>query len=136
MADPVRSHWQSVLLAERSGLASLRHDLSSWLDVQDVPPAVADAVVLCVHEAAANAVEHAFEGSRAGSLVVDVERVGDDVTAEVGDDGTWKAAGPTPGRGLGLRLLASLMDDVDIRRTTTGTLVTMRLSHRPASSLS
>jgi len=66
-------------------------------DLGQVSPDVEQAVFYCVSEALQNAAKHA--GARA-SVVIEVERHGDDITFAVSDDGVGLQADSTPGRGL------------------------------------
>lgn len=66
-------------------------------DLGQVSPDVEQAVFYCVSEALQNATKHA--GARA-SVIIEVERDGDDITFAVSDDGVGLATELTPGRGL------------------------------------
>jgi signal transduction histidine kinase len=66
-------------------------------DLGEVSPDVEQAVFYCVSEALQNAAKHA--GARA-SVVIEVERDGDDIVFAVSDDGVGIPADLTPGRGL------------------------------------
>ena len=66
-------------------------------DLGQVSPDVEQAVFYCVSEALQNAAKHA--GARV-SVLVEVERDGDDIAFSVSDDGVGLVAGLTPGRGL------------------------------------
>jgi len=63
----------------------------------EVSPDAEQAVFYCVSEALQNAAKHA--GARA-SVVIEVERDGDDIAFAVSDDGVGIPADLTPGRGL------------------------------------
>ena len=79
---------------------------------------------MAVSEACANAIEHAYSP---GPSEFQLEGSGNDgvVTLIVRDTGRWRAPrGYDRGRGLGIIIAA--MDDVDIDRSATGTVITMR----------
>ncbi len=81
----------------------------------EVSPDVEQAVFYCVSEALQNAAKHA--GARA-SVVIEVERDGDDITFAVSDDGVGIPADPTPGRGLAgmadrMEALGGRMDPIE-----------------------
>ena len=110
-------------------LRTLREELRSWLDVVDVPPEERDAVVLAVHEAAANAIEHA--GAR---VLVRGARDEDKIILVVTNEGRWVGSRPADDltRGRGLTLMHELMSNLDISRQPDRTVVRMRLDLRAA----
>jgi anti-sigma regulatory factor (Ser/Thr protein kinase) len=82
--------------------------------------------VLAVHEAAMNAVEHAY-GPGDGTVEVRLTRAGTRVEAEVRDTGRWReAALRRSDRGHGLPLIRMLVEEVVVERGETGTIVRMR----------
>ena len=70
------------------------------------PTRVVDDVRLCVSEALANAVQHAY-GRKPGTVAVTVELDDDEITVVVRDAGRG-LAGRRPGRGYGLHIIESL----------------------------
>ena len=54
--------------------------------------------------------------------------VGDRVRIEVADEGSWQEPREREDRGLGLRLIRSLMTDVELEQSGTGTRVVMERS--------
>jgi anti-sigma regulatory factor (Ser/Thr protein kinase) len=72
-----------------------------------------------------NAVEHAY-GPGAGLVEVRVAHAGARVEVEVRDTGRWRAPHRHGDRGRGLPLMRMLVDDVDVERGDTGTIVRMR----------
>lgn len=105
-------------------LRGLRHELGRWLALVEVPEEYRDAVVLAVHEAAANAIEHA--GAR---VTVRGARDEDRVIVVVSNEGRW--TGPRPadelGGGHGLTIMQGLMSNLEIARGPSRTTVRMRL---------
>jgi serine/threonine-protein kinase RsbW len=105
-------------------LPGLRNRLRGWLADVGVGQDDQEAIVLACWEAAANAVEHPLHAG--GDIRVDAERHLDHIVVCVADTGTWPArAAPRGERGLGLRLIGSLMDRVRVVRTRDGTRVVM-----------
>ena len=121
--------FESFLPRDLSRLRGLRHDLGSWLDDNDVGPEQRDAVILAVHEAAANAIQHA--GSQ---VVVSGSRDGDEVSVVVRNTGRWTGSRPNVelARGRGLTIMHGLMSNLEISRQPDGTTVRMRLELAPS----
>jgi len=113
-----------ALPADRSALEGLRHDLRTWLDLAAIPEGDAHDIVLAAWEACANAIEHP-QRSKDGMVHLVASLSGDIVRVDVRDSGRWKDAQARPDRGLGLRLMQSLMTTMEIRQTEDGTLVVM-----------
>lgn len=119
--------------AEPQSLPYLRTELERWLAGAAVPDVDARDILLATWEAGANAIEHAEAGS--GALVrVEVTLSGDRVRIRVADTGRWKEPREREDRGLGLRLIESLMASVDVERGANGTNVVMErpLTRGPA----
>jgi anti-sigma regulatory factor (Ser/Thr protein kinase) len=79
-------------------------------------------IVLATWEACANAIEHP-DGAANGSFQVLAELENSAVRVSVRDSGRWLPETERPNRGLGLRLIRSVMSSVDIDVTDEGTLV-------------
>jgi len=107
------------------GLRPLRHRLQAWLSLRGCTPDDADAVVLAVNEAAANAIEHGYRHSD-GPVEVTGDLVDHAIEVSVVDHGRWRTAQPDPTRGRGLPLMRTLMDDVEIEVLEPGTRVVLR----------
>jgi anti-sigma regulatory factor (Ser/Thr protein kinase) len=112
------------LPAEPESLAVVRRRLRHWLGETPATPDETADIVLACGEACANAVEHAYGP---GDATMHVEGAlgprGIDLT--VADAGSWRTARGED-RGLGLRLMESLMDEVSIDAGDAGTQVKMR----------
>jgi anti-sigma regulatory factor (Ser/Thr protein kinase) len=105
-------------------LPELRSGLRSWLTEADVAEEATEDIVLACWEAAANAVEHPVHPT--GDVRIDVERHHDRVVVSVADTGVWQVREtPRFERGLGLRLVSALMDEVQVVPTPDGTRVLM-----------
>jgi len=102
-------------------LPSVRRRVAAWARRTGLSEDAVDDLVLCVHEAAMNAIEHGnrAESSRVVSIRLE-ERAGD-ITAVVRDEG-WGFGLPAGGQhgasphpvpsGRGLPTIRALMDDV------------------------
>lgn len=119
------AHLDLVVPTTQEGLVDMRHELRAWLSDANVGEDAVGEVVLAVWEACANAAEHAQQPSqpsfRLRAMLDDAGRM----RVEVRDGGQWKAGDGATDRGLGLGLIRSLMDTVDVSPSATGTTVTM-----------
>jgi serine/threonine-protein kinase RsbW len=57
---------------------------------------------------------------------VSLVRDATDITIEVVDEGVWRTDGEDPERGRGMPLMHMLMDEIAVRPSDEGTVVTMR----------
>jgi serine/threonine-protein kinase RsbW len=88
-----------------------------------------------VNEAVSNAIEHG-DPSPEGTIRMEVAEEDGALVFEVEDHGTFTPKPPTidpfPERGRGLAFMAAVVDEVDVRRGASGTVV--RLSKRRAAA--
>lgn len=120
---------QVSIAPDLRALRQVRTSLRAWLaavGVHDV-----DDVVLAVDEAVSNAVEHGHgddhAAGRSSPITVTARVAGDDmVQIEVRDHGSWRVPTPNSDRGRGIGIMRSIMDEVDVRSSATGTVVVMR----------
>ncbi len=106
-------------------LAGLRSAMRDWFAVNGIAAADANDILLAVGEAVANAVEHAYAPGTSGDVEVELVREGAQMTLRIRDRGLWNLL-PAPGdRGRGLPLMRAV-SDVDVRRSLSGTTITMR----------
>jgi anti-sigma regulatory factor (Ser/Thr protein kinase) len=111
-----------TLVPEVSSLPTVRRTLRPWLAI--VGAEQADEIVLAVHEAVANAVEHA--GLDADEVItIEAEVVDDILRVLVRDNGAWKDRPVDETRGRGLMIMRAVMDRVDLERRTEGTRIKM-----------
>ena len=124
-AAPVVDDLRLVLPSTQNGLIEMREVLRAWLQRGKVDEGVAAEAVLAVWEACANAVEHAQQPSqtsfRLRATLDDAGRM----RIEVRDSGQWKPGAGSAERGLGLGLMRSFMDTVEVSPGTDGTAVVM-----------
>jgi two-component sensor histidine kinase len=86
-----------------------------------------DGVALAVSEAVTNAILHAFRGRELGKIAVQAWLDGDLFLVSVSDDGTGMRPNPeSPGLGLGLSLIGSVSDGVEIEKLDPGTRLRIR----------
>ncbi len=111
--------------ARAEELRSVRHALAAWLAGQDAPPDVAADLALAAHEAAANVVEHAYRNG-AGDVIVRARRDDEGLLVVVQDEGHWRSPSRTDQRGRGLTVMRSLVDEVVIAPSASGTTVLLR----------
>jgi anti-sigma regulatory factor (Ser/Thr protein kinase) len=110
-----------------SGIDSLdvvRDALRVWLENAPVTEAEAGEIVLAAWEACANAVEHAQRPTE-DVFRFSAELDDHSVRITVEDTGKWNPETTRDDRGLGLRLVRSLMSSVDIETGEQGTRVVL-----------
>jgi anti-sigma regulatory factor (Ser/Thr protein kinase) len=110
--------------ARARSLTMIRRAMSRWLADLEVSPYVEREIVMAVHEASANVVEHAY-GPAGGTITVTAKHEDDQVEVLVRDSGTWRGSSRGD-RGNGLKLMRGLMDDVVVDTSAGGTLLLMR----------
>jgi serine phosphatase RsbU (regulator of sigma subunit)/anti-sigma regulatory factor (Ser/Thr protein kinase) len=110
--------------ARARSLTMIRRAVTRWLEDLEVPPLVQREIVMAVHEASANVVEHAY-GPAGGTIMIAAKHEEDQVEVLVRDSGTWRGSSRGE-RGSGLRLMRGLMDHVLVDTSATGTVVVLR----------
>jgi anti-sigma regulatory factor (Ser/Thr protein kinase) len=131
---PLVEPFEASLPPDLSRLRGLRHQLGAWLERGGVPSDQRNAVVLAIHEAAANAIEHAN-----GRVTVRGARDEDKLLLVVSNTGRWKdRTFIDVGRGRGLSLMRALMSNLEIHTESDRTTIRMRMdfseSSRPGGS--
>jgi len=113
------------LAAESESVGEARHAVADFAREHGADP---DDVALAVSEGVSNAVIHAFRGREGGRIDVRAIVDGDRVVVSISDDGVGVAPNPeSPGLGLGLALIGSLSDGVELRnKPGHGTTLVMR----------
>ena len=122
-------------------LASVRSLVRSWVESWDVGDKTTDRVVLAIDEACTNAIRHAYEGRRDGSVELSLHAGPEYLEFQVSDTGvpcppectTRRPLQPAadddlkPG-GLGIQLIHEVFDEVDFcPGESGGNCVTMKL---------
>jgi serine phosphatase RsbU (regulator of sigma subunit)/anti-sigma regulatory factor (Ser/Thr protein kinase) len=116
-----------VITSDPAGLELVRDAIRVWLAGTELDRSDAEDVVLAAWEACANACEHARDPTK------DIIRVRatlrrQTVQIVVEDSGQWKPPSASSERGLGLRLMRSVMSSVDVAVGNAGTRVTIEKS--------
>jgi anti-sigma regulatory factor (Ser/Thr protein kinase) len=110
-------------------LRALRCDLRGWLGRVGFEHEQVEDVVLAVHEAAANAVEHAYVDGERQPIYVDGEVDRGILRIMVRDCGTWRQPWGGQNRGRGIGLMSQLVEVSSIERgkatAESGTTVTL-----------
>jgi anti-sigma regulatory factor (Ser/Thr protein kinase) len=120
LPDELRTSWP----ADAEALAPLRHLLRRWLRKHGADDDETYDITVAVQEACANAIEHAYApGPAAFELLASCAE--HTVSLTVTDRGGWRPPRGT-NRGRGLPMMEMLVDEVDVRRSDTGTSVVLR----------
>jgi anti-sigma regulatory factor (Ser/Thr protein kinase) len=133
--SPDRALGQWTADATADSIPELRHELGAVLasfPIDDL------AVAHAFTEAASNVVIHAYPAGHPGELRVTAVQRGQQIRVSVADDGIG-ARGFTypslhPGLGLGLHLMHSFADQVQISHPGRGTTVVMTFKLQPAGT--
>jgi PAS domain S-box-containing protein len=123
-AAVARDRLQLSLPAEPESLGGLRRRLGRFLHGAGADQDEAFEITLTISEAAGNAIEHAY-GPGDAVFFVEASVDGGEVVASVRDTGSWRDRRDDQ-RGRGLTIMNGLMDDVEVARSPTGTVVTLR----------
>jgi serine/threonine-protein kinase RsbW len=122
--------FEARLVAVPASASIVRDRLRAWLGALGWPDPELDDVVLAVHEAVTNSIEHGYAGVEPGDVVVsgrvDRGRDGRFVHLVVRDTGRWRTPRDPGFRGRGLPVMRGCMDGVTVRGDRTGTVVEMR----------
>ena len=111
--------------ADPDELAPVRRQLRGWLGRLSMDSLVAQDVLIAACEACANAIEHGYRGSPAGTVRLRVEVTGPDVRITVSDHGRWRPPSQARDRGHGLKLIRATMREVEITANDLGTTIEM-----------
>lgn len=142
--SPLRG-FRLALPSMHESVATVHTVLAEVVAAGDREPLTRDRIALAVGEAFANAVEHGNRCDPRRRVTIAIDLDGDLLTVEVGDDGPGfdPASVPDPRsperllgrRGRGLLLMTSVTDEVTCTaRLPSGSVVTLRTSHRPQAS--
>ena len=115
--------FESVLPATTDGLVEMRGAFREWLAAARVEQSAAADIDLAAWEACVNAIEHAQDPLQHTFALRATLDDGGWLHIEVEDSGHWKEGVASVDRGLGLTLIRSLMDTVDVRTSDTGTTI-------------
>ncbi len=122
--DPVQERLSLHIPADPARLRSVRRNIGRWLSGHGVPKPDAEDIILASSEACANSIEHAY-GPGEGSVDIEAEVDGGEVTIVVRDAGRWRTS-RNGDRGRGLPLMEACMDSCTLTRGDAGTEVRMQ----------
>jgi serine/threonine-protein kinase RsbW/stage II sporulation protein AB (anti-sigma F factor) len=110
--------WRAV----PDAVVELRRAVVDFARHQGARDETLSSIRLAVSEAASNVVLHAYSGAgEPGPVHVLAEREGAGLRVVVSDDGAGMLPRPdSPGLGLGLPLIAQLVDGLEVARTPSG----------------
>lgn len=124
LLDPSEDRFSLRLARVRPAVALLRYSLARWLELRGVAADQAHDLTLAASEACANAVEHPIAAR--GAFEVEAVCRDDEVVIAVRDSGGFRPESVSEARGRGLQLIQSLMTDVEVVRSESGTEIVMR----------
>jgi serine/threonine-protein kinase RsbW len=131
--EPRSSDVRLTLPARPENVAVVRHVLGAFAEALHLPIDVVEDMRLAVTEACTNVVRHAYDGSEPGQLEIIIRPDGDVLEIIVTDEG--RGIGPSPdtaGPGLGLPLIAALVDSLEIQQAPrAGSRLAMSFLCRP-----
>jgi anti-sigma regulatory factor (Ser/Thr protein kinase) len=111
---------QRTYPAVADSVSQARHDLTRFATLAGASAEQLDAVRLAVTEAVTNAVKHAYPDS-AGRIHITAAVACGELCVEIADDGCGvRPHVPRGGLGLGLTLIASLCDELQIVKRSSG----------------
>lgn len=128
----------TVVPAAPAQIPVARKQLRDWLKTIVVEPHRETDILLATGEAVTNAIEHGSRDEPRQTVSVEAFLQQGTVVITVSDTGRWvgdsSASLRSRRRGRGLTLMSGLADDVETRRTSAGTRVTLRFDHAAAGS--
>jgi len=121
------------LPADPTRLKALRRTVATWAAAEGLAPDLAADLQLTLGEAAANAVEHAYQKGTSGDMDVEVRRrPGGGVDVRVRDFGCWRPVPAVRGyRGRGLDLIRKIAAAMTVDIHADGTEIRFQLLPRP-----
>jgi anti-sigma regulatory factor (Ser/Thr protein kinase) len=127
--DPAVAELHLELPAEPAMAGEARAAVREFAATHGAVDATVADIALAVSEAVSNVVNHAYrDDDGTGQVLLEADREGDQIAVVVSDEGSGMTPRiDTPGLGLGLPMIASLADVLEVRvRPGGGTEVHMR----------
>jgi serine/threonine-protein kinase RsbW len=113
----MRPDMQLALPARAENIAIVRHAFGALGEAYALDTQTLSDIRLAVTEACTNVVVHAYPDAEEGQMEVLATLLGDELTVVVRDEGEGIGPRPdSPGLGLGLPLIASLAESVQLGR--------------------
>jgi serine/threonine-protein kinase RsbW len=122
-----RDGWCVRISSEVAALSAIRWRLAHWALTTGLSNATVDDLVHATYEALANSIQHAYR-DREGEIYLAAKRTTTHVI--VTDHGRWSVPRLAGYRGLGIRLMHGLADDIRIIPNKDSPGTTVRLSWR------
>ena len=120
------------ILSDPASLADARKAVEGFCRSHGLAQAGVDAVGLCVNEALANVIRHAYAGATDRPIEVRAADTGDAVRVQIRDWGTGRVPPPAPAAkdpltpgGLGLVCMKRMLDDATYEPQPDGMLLTL-----------
>jgi serine/threonine-protein kinase RsbW len=114
--------------AVASTVSILRHKALDFALAHGAIQIVAENVALAVSEAVTNVVKYAYEPEEAGIVRLAASVLSDSLEIRVADDGLGFREHEPDGLGMGLKIIASVSNDLTISQGAEGTEVRMKFS--------
>jgi anti-sigma regulatory factor (Ser/Thr protein kinase) len=112
-------------------LSHIRNAVRAWVERQDLPDATRDDILVALGEATSNAVRHAYVAAKPGQVQVRLMESDGWIEAEVSDDGRWQdRSGAVGSPGMGMKIMRSVSEELDIETSPSGTSVYFRIPIR------
>ena len=109
-------------------VAGARHAVTEYAVAHSVPEPPLEDLRLAVSEAVTNAVVHAFRHGNPGTITIDVAIEDGTATVSVTDDGVGIGPRPdSPGLGMGLPLMSTLADAIEVGKAAAGNGTAVRM---------
>lgn len=121
--------WRARIPSEVAALGAIRWRLACWALTTGLSNATVDDLVHATYEALANSIQHAYR-DREGEIHLAAKHTATHVVVTVTDHGRWFVPHPAARRGLGIRLMHELADDIRITSNEGSPGTTVRLSWR------
>lgn len=123
-----RREYHQVFPARPEELRNLRSSLRAWAKTRGLSRAVGDDLLIAVGEAASNSIRHAYRDTVGGDVTVRITLVDHSLNIAVTDRGRWRdlfdeKAFP----GLGTSIIDSVAENLQVKPTGTGTVVTFQI---------
>ena len=131
MMAPALAPVDETYAAVVGSVALARRSVARWLHGVVADQLLIGDIALAVSEACTNAVVHGYPNDETGAFRVCVSHAGETVLVTVSDDGGGMIPRPdSPGLGLGLPLMSTLSERLEVRSAAlgTGTVVQMRFA--------
>jgi len=124
MIPLAEEHLHLTMPAEPKTLVAARAIIGRWLTAAGADEQTVHDLQTACHEACANVIEHAYR-FREATFEIEGSVADGEIALTIRDTGGWRGAG-NPDRGRGFAMMKSLVDDVEVERTDSGTAVTLR----------